>query len=175
MARLIGQRLGLPVIELDAIAHSRPKWQDLEPDEFRRQVARRLADCPDGWVIDGNYSPVRDLFLADADTVLWFQLPWVTSFRRLFVRTVRRSITREPLWGVNYESWRLSFLSRDSVLLWSITHHRAHRRSVRASLSEARGRGTRVIVLRSRGAVRRFAARLPAAPVTGESATLATK
>ncbi len=48
--------------------------------------------------------------------------------RRLARRTLRRLITREELWNSNRETWRNTFLSRDSLFLWALTTHRRRRR-----------------------------------------------
>ena len=57
--------------------------------------------------------------------------------------------TGEVLWGVNRETFRKGFLSRDSILLWGITNWREHRRSTRAQLRKAKERGIPVEVLRT--------------------------
>jgi len=155
-SRTAGARLGLPVVELDAIFHSRPDWDDLSEDEYRAAVERTLAAHPGGWVIDGNYGTVRGLILPHADTAVWLRLPFPVVYSRLVRRTVRRAWSRELLWGVNRESWRLSFLSRESILLWGITHWREHHRKTRQALREAKARGTQIVVLRSPAEVRAF-------------------
>ncbi|MDE2970636.1 MAG: hypothetical protein OXT51_11195 [Chloroflexota bacterium] len=48
-------------------------------------------------------------------------------------------------------------MSRDSILLWCITHWRAHHRRMRAALAE-HADGTEVVVLRSPRAVRAWLA-----------------
>jgi len=133
VARRISETLGVPVIELDALFHQ-PDWQPTPPDEFRAKVQHALDRCPQGWVLDGNYHTVRDLALPRADTVVWLRLPFRVSYWRMLTRTVRRAWTKEELWNTNRESWRLSFLSRDSLLLLGLTHWRAHHRNVRHDL-----------------------------------------
>lgn len=147
--------LGVPFVELDAIFHSRPGWVDLSRGEFREAVTSRLAEFPDGWVIDGNYSAVRDLILPHADSVIWLRLPWRVVYPRLLWRTVSRMFTREVLWGVNRESFRLSFLSRDSILLWGIKNWRPHVQQTTAALAEV-PHHARVYVLRRPPQVRRL-------------------
>lgn len=147
MARRIGKLVGLPVVELDAIFW-RPKWQSTPEDEFRAKVVAELDRCHDGWVCDGNYSTVRDAILPMADTVVWLRLPFRVAYWRLLKRTISRAWTKEPLWGTNRESWRQSFLSRESILLWGISHWRAHHRNVRRTLREIPHRAT-VVELRS--------------------------
>lgn len=125
VGRLLGRRLGIPFVELDAIFHSRPYWNDLSNEEFRARVTARLRDLDEtGWVFDGNYSEVRELILPRADSVVWLRLPWRTVYPRLFRRTISRMVRRELLWGVNRESFRLSFFSGDSILWWGIKNWR---------------------------------------------------
>ncbi len=135
VARQLGHRLGLPVIELDALFHQ-PNWEPTPEEEFRQKVLDALGKCPDGWVCDGNYGMVRDIVLPRADTVVWLRLPFRVAYWRLLKRTISRAWTKEPLWGTNYESWRMTFLSRDSILLWGVSHWRAHFRNLQRDLEE---------------------------------------
>ncbi len=162
VAAAIAERLGLAHIELDALFH-RPNWEPTPEDEFRANVARALERHPQGWVVDGNYSRVHGLTLGQADTVIWLHLPFHVVYPRLLWRTVSRAWTRESLWGTNRESWRLSFLSRESILLWGITNWRPHVRKVRQALAEV-PHAARVIELRSTGEVDAFLASLGAPP-----------
>ena len=66
VARELARNLGVPFVELDGIFHQ-PGWAPLAADEFRHRVAEVAAG--DAWVIDGNYSDVRSLVWARADTV----------------------------------------------------------------------------------------------------------
>ncbi len=134
IGRKLGEQLGLPVIELDAIHHL-PNWQERPLDEFRTIVTARLDGYQDGWVCDGNYGGVRELVLARADTVVWLRLPFHVVYWRLVSRTLVRSLRREELWNGNRESFRMAFFSRESILLWGITHWRAHRRNMEHSLA----------------------------------------
>ncbi|MCK9517565.1 MAG: (d)CMP kinase [Dehalococcoidia bacterium] len=157
VARELGRRLALPVIELDAVYHG-PNWQDLEPEEFRRRVSDLLASHPGGWVFDGNYSTVRDLILARADTVVWLRLPFRVVYPRLVSRTLRRMVRREQLWNGNREEWRMAFLSRESILLWGITNWRQGLRKTARDL-QALPHTANVIVLRRPGEVQRWLSR----------------
>jgi adenylate kinase family enzyme len=122
LGRALAKRLGVPFIELDSIFHQ-PDWQPLPVEEFRSRVAAAAAN--DGWVIDGNYSKVRDLVWARADTVIWFDLPRSTVMRQVITRTLRRAITRQELWNGNRER-PLSLLRLDpnkSIIRWAWTSH----------------------------------------------------
>jgi adenylate kinase family enzyme len=161
LARQIGERLGLPVVELDAVYHG-PNWQDLEPDEFRAQVTALLDGHVGGWIFDGNYSVVRDLVLARADTVIWLRLPFRVVYPRLVSRTLRRMVRHEELWNGNREEWRMAFLSRESMLVWGISNWRRGHRKTTHDL-RTMPHDASIIMLRSTAEVRRWLAALPGA------------
>ncbi len=154
VGRILATRLRLPFVELDAVFHSRPGWQDLSREELRREVTSLLATHPDAWVFDGNYDFVRDLLLPRADSVVWLRLPFPVVYARLASRTLRRAIVNAELWNGNRETLRQTFLSRDSMLLWGVTAWRAHHRAAERAL--ARLPHGPVYELRSPRAVRRF-------------------
>ena len=135
VARQIAAALTLPVVELDALFH-RPNWQPTPEDEFRAKILEALGRHDRGWVCDGNYDLARDLILPLAETVVWLRLPFRVVYGRLLKRTITRFRTRELLWETNRESFRQTFLSRDSILLWGISHWRAHFRNVRQALKQ---------------------------------------
>jgi len=170
LGHILRQRLGLPVVELDAL-YWLPNWQVKPLDQFRIDVQAALETCPQGWICVGNYSHVQDLVLSQADTVLWLRLPFRVSFWRLCKRTVTRAWTKQPLWegNPNQESWRQSFCSRNSILLYAITNRQLHVETTRRSLS-ATPHHAAVIELRSARAVRHLLQGLshskPTAPET---------
>ena len=170
LGHILRQRLGLPVVEMDVI-YWLPNWQVKPLEQFRADVQAALEACPQGWICVGNYSQIQDLVLAQADTVLWLRLPFRVSFWRLFKRTVARAWTQQPLWegNPNRESWRLSFLSRDSILLFAITSRKLHVETTLRTLS-ATPHHASVIELRSARAVQRLLQELsqgqPTAPET---------
>ena len=163
VARRIAAALGVPAIELDSLFHQ-PGWQPTPDEEFREMVQDALDRCPDGWVTDGNYRVVHPVILPRADTFVWLRLPWRVSYWRMVKRTIRRARTKEELWNANTESWRLSFLSKDSLLLWGLHHHRAHHRNMRQSL-ESTPHTAELIELRSDAKVDAFVASI--APLSG--------
>ena len=100
------------------------------------------------WVMDGNYSAVRDIVWGRATAVVWLNYPFRVVLWRCLRRTITRAITREELFSGNRESFRMSFLSRDSIILWAITSHRRVRREYRRILNGAEFPHLRVIELR---------------------------
>ncbi|MCG8419424.1 MAG: adenylate kinase [Proteobacteria bacterium] len=129
LARELATTLAHPHIELDAL-HWMPDWQERAVDEFRAVLAREIA--AGAWVLDGNYlSQAQDIVWPRATHVVWLNYSFPVVMKRALVRTVRRSLVREHLWSGNRESWRRSFMSRDSILLWVVTSFRDRRRTLR--------------------------------------------
>ena len=157
LARQLSQGLGLPHIELDAI-HWQPGWRQRPVDEVRRMVS--AAAATERWVMDGNYSAVRDIVWGRATAVVWLNYPFRVLLWRALSRTTRRVITREELFSGNREGFRQSFLSRDSIILWAITSHRRVRREYRRILDSGDFPHLRVIELRGPADAEALVARL---------------
>lgn len=124
MARRLSERLGIPFVELDAL-HWGPDWAEPEREVFRGKVAAALAG--DAWVVDGNYSKVRDLVWTRVETVVWLDYSFPRVIRQLLLRTLRRSLTGEELWQGNRERFWPQFFSSDSLLLWAAKTYRRRR------------------------------------------------
>ena len=149
LADRLGDALGLEVMHLDNIRHERG-FDSVDWDEMRRRMEAFVLSHMDGWVCDGNYSRVNEVTLSRCDTLISLDLPWRVSFVRLFRRTVGRAWTKEPLFNENgpHETWRGTFLSRDSLLIWSITNHQKRKRRTIESFARA-APGTRLIRLKT--------------------------
>jgi adenylate kinase family enzyme len=125
VGRRLARRLGVPFHELDALFWQ-PDWTEPDAEDFRARAAEIVAS--DSWVIDGSYqSWLGQLVLAEADIVVWLDLPLRVWLPRLLRRTVSRAIRGEELWAGNRESLRNSFASRDSLILFALRHHRRRR------------------------------------------------
>lgn len=125
LAQQVGAKLGLPHTELDALNWG-PNWT-AAPRELFRERAAQVTDA-ESWIVDGNYSPVRDIVWGRAETLLWLDYSLPLILWRLTKRSLRRIFAQEELWGVNRESFRAQFLSRDSLYLWALKSHSRRRR-----------------------------------------------
>ena len=132
-ASQVAGKLAYNHIELDAI-HWLPDWQELPWDEMLTQV-QQMTD-QEQWVCDGNYSQLRNMLWQRADTIIWLNYPFPTVFWRLLRRTLQRSFGKVELWNGNRESWRMSFLSRDSILLWLLQSYPRHLREIPQLLAQ---------------------------------------
>lgn len=125
MAQAIANRLGYPHTEIDSL-YWEPNWQGADPETLKQRVAQTIAaDC---WVVDGNYSSVRDMIWRRADTLIWLDYPRWLVMSRIIRRTFKRMLTREQLWETgNRESLRNTF-SKDSVIVWAWTTYNRRKR-----------------------------------------------
>lgn len=147
LAARIAEALDIPHVELDTVFWG-PGWSECPTEEFRERIRSEVE--AGRWVIDGNYSKVRDIVLSRATDVIWLNYSFPVVFWRALTRTCRRVALREELFGGNQETFRISFLSRESILWWVIRTYRARRRLYSELFSGSACEGIRVTELRRR-------------------------
>ena len=103
----------------------------------------------DAWVVDGNYSKVRDLVWSRAEVVVWLDFALPIVMWRLLGRTLRRAVTGEELWNGNHERLATTLCSRDSILLWALKTYRKHRREYPGVVGNPEYAHLRLVRLRS--------------------------
>jgi len=154
LSAALADTLGVAYLELDGL-YQQPNWMGLELEEFRARVSAFVAQPR--WVVDGNYSQVRDILWPLATTIVFIDLPKRVVMTRVVKRTLLRIVKRERLWNDNRESWR-NALSRDpmrNIILWTWNTHARYHGPVPREARESVGH-ERVVVLSSQRAVRRF-------------------
>ena len=117
-ARGLATSRSLPHIELDSL-HWAENWTPRPTEEFVERVASATSGSE--WVVDGNYSAIRPILWLRATDIVWLNYGRMTVFSRVVRRTLFRVFTRQKLWAGNRETFQTTFLSTDSVLLWSLT------------------------------------------------------
>ena len=122
-AQQLAARLGVPHVELDALYWG-SAWT-VRP-EFHHDVA--VAAEQPRWVIDGNYTAVRELVWSRATTIVWLDYSFPRVFGRALRRTALRIVGRERLYGGNRETVRNSLFSADGIPWWVIRTHAKRRR-----------------------------------------------
>ena len=157
MARRIAQRLAITHVELDAL-HWGPDWTPAPTEAFQERTAQALSG--DAWVVDGNYSKVRDIVWSRADTVVWLDYPLPVILGQLAWRALRRVITREELWQGNRERFAAQFASRDSLFLWALRTYPRRRREYPVLLERPEYAHLNLAHLRSPRAARHWLATL---------------
>ena len=155
LAAALADHLRAPWIELDSIYHQ-PGWVPLPRDDFRTAVEALTAG--DAWVIDGNYTAVRDLIWARADTVVWLDLSRPLVMSRVISRTLRRALHRQELWNGNREplsNW-LTLDPERSIIIWSWTQHAKYRVRYESAMADPAWSHLSFVRLRSPTAVKAF-------------------
>lgn len=127
--------MGVPHIELDSIYHQ-PNWTPLPDDQYRSRVGEVVAGP--AWVVDGNYSIVRDLVWEAADTVVVLAYSRSTVMRRVVLRTLRRVLRREELWNGNREPWSnlFSLDPERNINVWAWTTYKKNLDRYRTAVSD---------------------------------------
>ncbi|GHD34494.1 adenylate kinase [Streptomyces galbus] len=134
LARVLGERLGLVYLEMDALYFAGPGWA------VNERLVEDVAGLADGprWVVDSlGYPQVRDLLWERADTVVWLDYPRRVVMPRVLRRSLRRTVTREELFGGNRETWR-DWLSREHPAWWAWAQFAARRREIERRLRDPR-------------------------------------
>jgi adenylate kinase family enzyme len=137
VAKRLAEVLGLTYICSDAIYWG-PGWTENPPEQRMAEYDRVTSG--DGWTFDGNVDGLSDqkgpLILQRVDTLVWLDLPRHQVFSQVLGRSVRRAWTKEPMWHNNRESWRQSFFSRESILLWSMQTYAKRRKKYAALFAD---------------------------------------
>ena len=123
-AKRLAATWNLPRIELDALYWGN-HWQPKPKSEFLRLIDE--ATHGPAWVADGNYGSVREHLWPKATQIIWLNYSLPVNLWRGLKRSVRRSFTGEELWHGNRESFKRTFLSKDSILVWILSTHRRRR------------------------------------------------
>ncbi|MGP3690248.1 adenylate kinase [Streptomyces sp. IBSNAI002] len=134
LARALGSRLGLPCHEMDALHFNGPGWAT---NDMLVEEVSELAAGP-RWIVDSIGHPdVRDLLWERADTVIWLDYRKSVVMPRVLRRSLRRTVTREVLFGGNRESWA-GWLSREHPVWWAWSQHGARHREVERRVRDPR-------------------------------------
>lgn len=152
-ARNLAKKIKVQHIELDSIFW-KPNWTPMPKEEFRNLVSEAVA--PPTWVLDGNYSAVRDILWARATTLIWLNYPFYVVAWRALSRTFQNVFYRRVLWSGNKETFRHAFLSKDSILWWVAKTYRRRRREYPRLFNEPAYRHLQIIVVTSPAEAERF-------------------
>jgi ABC-type dipeptide/oligopeptide/nickel transport system ATPase component len=125
-SRKLAEALRVQYIEIDQIFW-KENWRESDDEALFKALSNALES--DSWVLDGNYSRTDVIKWARCDTVIWLDYSFFRTFCQVVLRSISRALTQKELWpGTgNRESFRRSFFSKDSIVLWMITNHKQNR------------------------------------------------
>lgn len=156
LAARLAETLGSTYVQMDQLYWG-PNWTESEVGVFRDKI--RATTQADRWVLDGNYhSKTHDIKWAAATLVVWVDHPFGQTMWQAVSRAVHRAWRQDELWpGTgNRESFRRSFCSTESVVLWTLMMYRPARRRYLNVQATADERPFRFVRLRGRRSVDRF-------------------
>jgi adenylate kinase family enzyme len=134
LAQTLSSRLRLPYHEMDALYFNGPSWST--NGKLTEDVSKLTATPR--WIIDSlGYPEVRDLLWDRADTVIWLDYPKHVIMPRVLRRSLRRTVTREVLFGGNRETWT-DWLHREHPAWWAWTQHGPRHREIEHRLRDPR-------------------------------------
>jgi len=148
-----GQRLAailnLDFIQIDQIFWG-PDWYLPTDAEFFPKLKQELT-CRNSWVLDGNYARTTPIKWENVEAVIWLDYSFIRTLYQALKRALKRAITQEEIWPDtgNKESFKKSFFSRDSIILWTITTYGSTRKKYNQCLTDPRYSHIRFIRFRS--------------------------
>ncbi len=157
LARRLAGKLGTRCVELDALYWG-SGWTPRS--DFEQQVLLVLQQP--GWVIDGNYSLVRDAIWRRSTTIVWLDYSFPRTFLQAVRRTIHRLARREPLYSGNRERLRDALFDLEAPLWLVVRTYRRRRREYPLLFGRAEYRHATVIRLRAPAAADRFIAEVSA-------------
>ena len=125
-SRLLANKLKYSYLEMDAIFW-KPDWQESTDEEFFANLTESLSG--EKWVLDGNYNRTAQIKWSRADIIIWMDYSFSRTLYQAMKRALTRIVTKPELWGKagNVESFRKSFLSKDSIILWTLKTYKSNR------------------------------------------------
>lgn len=155
-ARRLAEKINQPYIEMDKLFW-RPNWVMPADEAFFADVRNALAG-KDGWVLDGNYTRTIPIKWEKVDLVVWLDLPLPRTLWQALKRAVNRSCTGRELWeGTgNRETFAKTFLSKESILLWTWNTHGPVRERNEKLIKDPRFAHIKFLRLRSHREAERF-------------------
>ncbi|MFQ2346871.1 MULTISPECIES: (d)CMP kinase [Aeromonas] len=154
-SQVLANKLNYPYLEMDAMFW-KPNWQGSTDEELFATLKRKLAD--EYWVLDGNYNRTVPIKWERVDTVIWIDYSFSRTLYQAIKRAFLRSLTKQELWknSGNVESFRKSFLSKDSVILWACKTYKNNRARYLQIFSDPKYSHIRFIRLQSPTMVKAF-------------------
>jgi hypothetical protein len=117
---------------MDSLFHG-PGWTQLP--SFEAEVDRVVASGR--WVCEWQYDYARPLLTANADLMVWVDIPYPVTFVRVVRRTFRRRLRREVLWNGNQEGpLRTFFTDPEHIVRWSFNTRNLYAERIPAVAAE---------------------------------------
>lgn len=153
--RRLATQLDLPYMEMDRLYWG-PDWSEPDDASFLSRVQSETEQSR--WVLDGNYSRTTRIKWRNVQMVVWLDLSLARTLFRVTSRSVKRSLSQREIWpGTgNRETLSKTFLSRDSIVLWSLKCYHRNRRQYAKLIGGIEFAHVEFVRLRNVGAIDGF-------------------
>lgn len=152
-AHRLASNLGTQYVELDSLYWG-PGWTPRP--EFEQDVL--AAARQPRWVIDGNYSRVRDIIWRRSTAIAWLDHSFARVLARALRRTVCRVVSGESLYGGNRETLGETLFDLEAPLWLVVRTHGRRRRELPELFNRPEYRHVSVIRLQTPTAAEKFLA-----------------
>jgi len=126
LAKKLSKILNITCYDLDDY-YWLPNWQPQSDKEFFNIVD--MLSSKKTWIMSGNYSKVNHFIWERCDTIIWMDYSLLRCLYQGIKRSLKRYIGKQPCCGNNYESFRRTFLSRNSIILWILSTYKRRKKS----------------------------------------------
>lgn len=151
LSKRISQNLSIPHYELDNY-YWESNWTSITEDKFI-QIVKDFTS-KNNWVICGNYSAVRDIIWDKSTDIVWIDYPFYLVFYRAIKRSIIRAYKKEKVCNGNVESFKKTFMTKDSIILWVLNTYFKRKKEYRSLLLEVKGK--RIHQLKNQKATDKF-------------------
>jgi len=147
-AKALADKLAVPYVEMDAL-YWKPNWGESSDAELFAKLEQALARP--AWVLDGNYKRSQPIMWLNVETIIWVDYSFARTLFQAVKRAVQRLRSGKEIWAGtgNREPFRKSFLSRDSIILWTLKTFYKNRRQYQKLMGSPPNDGVTFIRLRS--------------------------
>jgi adenylate kinase family enzyme len=154
-SKRLAEVLNYPYIEMDKIFWE-PNWKWPSDEKFFSKLKSSLNQ--ETWVLDGNYTRSVPIKWEQVDLIIWLDYSFPRTLIQAVKRAIIRSLTKEELWEgtENRESFTKSFLSKESIIWWTITTHKKNRLKYESYLMDPAFSHLKFIRLRSHAEAENF-------------------
>lgn len=135
LAKEISTILKMPYIEMDLLYWKRD-WTEPSDEEFFEKLSNALSGS--SWVLDGNYKRTTEIKWQKVETIIWVDYSKIRTIFQAIKRAILRIISNKELWPNtnNKESFKQSFLSKKSIILWTLSTYDKNKCSYEAMMKD---------------------------------------
>jgi adenylate kinase family enzyme len=122
----LAKALNSPYIELDQLFW-KPNWEQPTDEEFFKKIENALNQ--ETWILDGNYTRTIPVKWKNVTCIIWIDYNFSRTLYQAVKRAIVRIRSRQEIWPNtgNVETFKKTFMSKDSILIWTLKTFKKNR------------------------------------------------